>query len=81
MTIAWLYFSSGSALGSFNTMMQLRNFPNGCTWCLGGQVYNSVFESAQRTIQASNVGVYFRPNITGSMGSGVLTMVLFFANI
>ena len=79
MTIAYVYFGNGSALGSFNTMMQLRNFPNGCNWCLGGSVFNSTFESAQRSIQASNVGVYFRPNITGSLSSGVFSMVLFFA--
>ena len=81
MTIAWIYFNNGSTLGSFNTMMQLRNFPNGCNWCLGGSVYNSAFETAQRSIQASAVGVYFRPNITGSMSSGVFSMVLFFAKI
>ena len=78
MTIAWVFFPNISVIGSISTMLQFRNFPNGCTWCLGGTVYG-IAEST-RSIQASNIGVYFRPNIIGSP-SGVFSTVLFFAKL
>lgn len=78
ITIAYLFAGSGSVFGTFSVMAQLRNFPNNCTRCLGGVVYNNKFENAPRTIQASEIGVYFRPNISDSFGTGVVSMLLFF---
>lgn len=78
LTVAYLGVDSGTSLGSFSTMMQLRGFPEGCTRCIGGYIYNSSLESSPRVVQASNVGVYFRPNITGNMSSGFVSALLFF---
>ena len=78
MTIAYVYTLAASQWGSFSTMAQLRNFPNGTNNCCGGCVYNG--DNRPLMIQASNIGVYFRPNVTGTFGN-TLTMVLFFAKL
>lgn len=61
----------------FDTMLQIRHCPFDI--CMGGTLYAAGTSSvlADRTIQDSGVGVYVRPNFTGTIGSGVFSAVLF----
>ena len=65
---------------TFSQMFQIRNLP--CSWCLGGTVYAASVNGqlGDRTIQSSDVGVYVRPNFTGTISSGVFSAVLFGVN-
>ena len=67
---------TGIDLSDISTMLQIRNFP--CTKILGGAVYISTMASRVIQIQASNIGVYFRPNITKTDNSktGIITLFL-----
>ena len=64
--------------GTYNigTMLQFRNFP--CDVILGGNAYISGVASnlGDRTIQASAVGMYLRPNYTGAIAPGVISFML-----
>ena len=57
-------------LHNISTMLQIRGKPNGLSWWWGGSVYlnqaSGVGNGGYITIQPSNVGVYFRPNITSA---------------
>lgn len=69
----WIYESNVPST-SIATMLQIRNFP--CSWILGGVEYPfGPNQGAGETVQSSNVGVYFRPNITGTI-SGIFTALL-----
>ena len=63
---------------SFGTMFQIRGLP--CNTVFGGQVYVStiVGNFGEKTVQASSVGVYIRPNYTGTISSGTLLTGIFF---
>lgn len=66
-----------SASYTFGTMLQIRNLP--CQNIMGGNIYcNGVTESfGDRTIQSSGIGVYVRPNFTGTLPSNSLMSGLF----
>lgn len=55
---------------TFSTMFQIRNLP--MAWCFGGSLYmaNVANQFSDRTIQATDVGLYIRPNFTGSISAG-----------
>lgn len=61
---------------NIETMLQIRNIP--CSRVIGGSVYYARTPSCfgDRTIQASSIGVYFRPNITGNFDGGAFTALL-----
>lgn len=59
-----------------STMLQIRNWP--CAEIIGGSIYISTMSGngGDRTVQASSTGAYFRPNITGTFSSGIMTIFL-----
>ena len=71
--ILYFYFSNLD-INDVDVMLQLRNFP--CSWILGGSCYFASLESKTKTIQATNQGIYFRPNIKASdVSNGILAGV------
>lgn len=68
---------TGIDLSDISTMLQIRNFP--CTKILGGSVYFGTMSSRVIQIQASNIGIYFRPNITkaDNTKTGILSLLAF----
>lgn len=62
---------------TIGTMLQIRNFPFSM-WLYGGSAYmaNVSENFGNRTIQASEVALYFRPNVTGSISGGVFSVLV-----
>lgn len=58
-------------------MLQIRNKP--CNWIIGGSCYFGSAEIGLHTIQASDIGIYFRPNVSNNLASstGIFTALLF----
>lgn len=60
---------------NISTMLQIRNAP--CR-ILGGNAYCANFSGqlGDRTVQAANERIYFRPNVTGAISGGAFTAML-----
>ena len=56
-----LYVTNFTPTSAITTMMQIRNLP--CPWVIGGNVFIGDYNNPI-TIQASDVGVYPRNNVT-----------------
>ena len=59
--ICSLYIMNFTPTSAITSMMQIRNLP--CPWVIGGTIFIGDYGNPI-TIQASNVGVYPRTNIT-----------------
>lgn len=70
--ICFWYFRMPAST-TISTMLQVRNLPFSSGWVWGGQMYmaNVAGQFGDKTIQASDVAVYLRPNYTGTInGAG-----------
>lgn len=73
--VMW-YIGATTEAYNIGTMLQIRNLP--CGTVLGGNVYAAGVTGnfGDRTIQSSAVGLYLRPNFTGSLPAGTFTFMI-----